>query len=118
MVFVEFTLFHLCVEFVFAQDLEDGANMLGVQGRVFGEDDVGQYTIGCLYGDLRGMGACAYTINEYGYGYLCSYTMVDTCVGFGAITSEFGTCPDGRIVYFSFDCPMKALMNEIPYHQQ
>ena len=29
---------------------------------------VGQYTIGCLYGDLWGMGACAYTINGAGAG--------------------------------------------------
>ena len=68
-----------------------------------------------IYG---GTGACAYTINKCGYGYLCPYTMIDTCVGFGAITSEFGTRPDERIVYSSFDYRMKALMNVIPCHQQ
>ena len=45
---------------------------------------VGQYTIGCLYGHLWGMGACAYTINGTGTGIRVLVPCFDTCVGLGA----------------------------------
>ena len=38
-VFVELALLNLCVELVLTQDLKNGADVLGVEGRVFREDD-------------------------------------------------------------------------------